>query len=93
MAPKAAPMMTATARSRTLPFITNALNSFNMFVSVSLFLFCCGSLCLSRSCPGVFPPLRIPGHGGIAELAGTRTHDRWKLIRLARPSPGFPPAA
>ena len=29
MAPNAAPIITATARSSTLPFITKALNSFN----------------------------------------------------------------
>src|ERR1019366_9486290 len=38
IAPKAAPMITATARSRTLPFIMNALNSCNMFVSLFLSL-------------------------------------------------------
>src|SRR5690349_12570120 len=38
IAPNAAPIITATARSRTLPFITNALNSFSMFDS-SFFLF------------------------------------------------------
>jgi hypothetical protein len=30
MAPKAAPMMTPTARSTTLPFIANSLNSFSI---------------------------------------------------------------
>src|SRR6478672_5686577 len=30
MAPKAAPMMTPTARSTTLPFIANSRNSFNI---------------------------------------------------------------
>src|SRR5213079_3067585 len=30
MPPKAAPMMTPTARSTTLPFIANSLNSFSM---------------------------------------------------------------
>src|SRR6202007_2264981 len=33
MAPKAAPMMTPTARSTTLPFIANSWNSFSMATS------------------------------------------------------------
>ena len=32
--PNAAPMITPTAKSRTLPFMANCLNSFNMFVQL-----------------------------------------------------------
>src|ERR1700674_5138274 len=51
IAPNAAPMITATARSRTLPFITNALNSLSMlepFFFLVWDLSCDGLLLLLR---------------------------------------------
>lgn len=50
MAPKAAPMMTATARSSTLPFITKSLKSFSIVIRLVLLEYEMGSGALSYSC-------------------------------------------
>src|ERR1035441_7766195 len=59
IAPKAAPMITATARSSTLPFITNALNSFNICLFFCFLELLMESVDLKLFLPGYDPALDL----------------------------------
>src|SRR5262249_42556306 len=74
MAPKAAPMMTPTARSTTLPFIANSRNSFSIAVTLRL--------CAARSVDQAGMD-HGAAHGGAGRLGDRHHRQPQPLLQLA----------